>query len=443
MIEAVASLHVLNFFHRSVPVSSPAGLLHFERPPDRCGLSQRGGLASDVVRDIKPENFLIDASGHLKLSDFGLSKSALMRTYITRLATKVVPRGARSPVLGTGRGPSSNSGCTRATERAAQAQTPRPARTYTPAQLTGMYRARHLTALEERIRHQRSRPSHDDSAAPPDGAKQQHRDGDDRVRLARPHPNVVWISGSCTQKSRNRTCLWSGRPTTWRRSCWLAKATTTWSTIGRSGALHLRCWQVHGSTLGRGLGRKVQGSTRRVDPDVGRRADLLAEPIHAGYPPFAGETPEEVFDNVRHHDERLERPVDDEDEAFLIPDDAWDLITRCVFVKQSGDMNGTGPLTRRACTQQWPRLLTDARHRLGRRPDGVASLRAHPFLRDLPWADLRAANVRRESGPVLGSPGGTVPDAGRACPCGCAWVGPDAAGAVPPKPERPVRHGLL
>ena len=89
MIEAVASLHVLNFFHRSVPVSSPAGLLHFERPPDRCGLSQRGGLASDVVRDIKPENFLIDASGHLKLSDFGLSKSALMRTYITRLATKV------------------------------------------------------------------------------------------------------------------------------------------------------------------------------------------------------------------------------------------------------------------------------------------------------------------------------------------------------------------
>ena len=34
-----------------------------------------------IHRDLKPENFLIDKYGHVKLTDFGLSKGGVLRTY--------------------------------------------------------------------------------------------------------------------------------------------------------------------------------------------------------------------------------------------------------------------------------------------------------------------------------------------------------------------------
>lgn len=35
-------------------------------------------LQGVVYRDVKPENILIDAEGHIRLTDFGLSKSGLL-----------------------------------------------------------------------------------------------------------------------------------------------------------------------------------------------------------------------------------------------------------------------------------------------------------------------------------------------------------------------------
>lgn len=52
-----------------------------------------------------------------------------------------------------------------------------------------------------------------------------------------------------------------------------------------------------------------------------------------GYPPFAGESPDETWLNLRHWRKVLERPVfdkDSKDEEFNLRDSAWTFITRCI-----------------------------------------------------------------------------------------------------------------
>jgi serine/threonine protein kinase len=52
-----------------------------------------------------------------------------------------------------------------------------------------------------------------------------------------------------------------------------------------------------------------------------------------GYPPFAGETPDDTWLNLRHWKEVLVRPVFDKgsnDEEFNLQDHAWEFITKCI-----------------------------------------------------------------------------------------------------------------
>ena len=52
-----------------------------------------------------------------------------------------------------------------------------------------------------------------------------------------------------------------------------------------------------------------------------------------GYPPFAGETPDDTWLNLRHWKKVLVRPVfekDTQDEEFNIQDAAWEFITKCI-----------------------------------------------------------------------------------------------------------------
>jgi len=52
-----------------------------------------------------------------------------------------------------------------------------------------------------------------------------------------------------------------------------------------------------------------------------------------GYPPFAGQTPDDTWCNLKHWKKVLVRPVFEKgsgDEEFNLQDPAWEFITRCI-----------------------------------------------------------------------------------------------------------------
>jgi protein-serine/threonine kinase len=81
--------------------------------------------------------------------------------------------------------------------------------------------------------------------------------------------------------------------------------------------------------------------------------------ILAGFPPFTGNTPLEVFSHVMNYPQTLENPPD-EDNKPIISAVAWDLITK---------------------------LICPADRRLGR--DGVEQIQNHEFFKGLNWNELR------------------------------------------------------
>jgi len=83
----------------------------------------------------------------------------------------------------------------------------------------------------------------------------------------------------------------------------------------------------------------------------------------AGYPPFSASSVEDVWANVLNWEQVLERPIyEGEDEEFNMSDEAWDLITKLIQVKD---------------------------RRLG--TNGIHEIKAHPFFTGIDWVDLRSS----------------------------------------------------
>jgi cell cycle protein kinase DBF2 len=59
MFTAVDVLHQLGYIHRYTPENTP----------------------THIYSDLKPDNFLIDGEGHVKLIDFGLSTKGVAESY--------------------------------------------------------------------------------------------------------------------------------------------------------------------------------------------------------------------------------------------------------------------------------------------------------------------------------------------------------------------------
>jgi len=80
-----------------------------------------------------------------------------------------------------------------------------------------------------------------------------------------------------------------------------------------------------------------------------------------GFPPFGGDTPQDVFNTILDHQENLQFPPDDEDEEFRLSNDA----KKCII---------------------W--FLSEPDNRLGR--GGFEEIKKHPFFKLVQWESLRS-----------------------------------------------------